>query len=163
MTDWRKDPAAEKQRQEEARQEGAVGMTLRVKLDAGAFAPEKAYDLDAGYDLKSMDDVTVWAEDCAVFHTGVHVEIPAGYCGQIWSKSWLHVNRGITTTGLIDAGFSGGIVVKLQNHSCVPYRVNRGDKIAQLVIVPCANAQIEIVDEIQGGERGDGGFGSTGR
>lgn len=136
---------------------------LRVQLDAGAFAPVRAHEWDAGYDLKSRDDVTVWAEDSAVFETGVHVQIPKGWCGQVWSKSGLYVKRGITATGLIDAGYSGGIVVKLENHSAIPLRINRGDKIAQLVIVPCAGPEIELTDAIEGGERGDGGFGSTGR
>ena len=136
---------------------------LRVQLDAGAFAPVKAHEWDAGYDLKSRDDVTVWAEDSAVFETGVHVEIPAGWCGQIWSKSGLYVNHGITVTGLIDAGYSGGIVVRMENHTAVPYKVNRGDKIAQLVLVPCAGPEIEIVEKVGGGTRGAAGLGSSGR
>lgn len=136
---------------------------IRVQLDAGAFAPQRAHEWDAGYDLRSRDDVTVWAEDSAVFETGVHIEIPKGYCGQVWSKSGLYVKRGITATGLIDAGYSGAIVVKLENHSLIPLRINRGDKIAQLVIVPCAGPEIELTDAIEGGERGNNGFGSTGR
>ena len=68
-----------------------------------------------------------------------------------------------TVTGLIDEGYSGEITVKLYNHSGRDYEVKAGDKISQLVIIPVKYEPVEIVDEIGGGERGDAGFGSTGR
>lgn len=136
---------------------------MRVKLDEGAYAPERAHAEDAGYDIRAKESAVIWGYGSQRFFTGVHVEIPKGWCGQIWSKSGLHVNYHITTTGLIDSGYTGEIVVSLTNHDEKPYHVRRGDKIAQLVLVPCGSEEIEVVDEISGGTRGEGGFGSTGR
>ncbi len=79
------------------------------------------------------------------------------------SKSGLNVHHDITSEGVIDVGYTGAIVVKLYNHGEIPYFVKKGDKISQLVIVPVVIPPLEIVDELEDTERGDGGFGSTGR
>ena len=97
------------------------------------------------------------------FDTGVHVEIPEGYVGLIKSKSGLMVNHMITTDGTIDAHYTGSVKVKLFNHSTKNYHVKAGDKIAQLVILPCLLPELELVDSLEETDRGDGGFGSTGR
>ncbi len=136
---------------------------MKVKLDQGAFAPTRAHDIDAGLDLYAVDDRIVEAKGSAIFRTGVHVELPKGCCGLLVSKSGLNVKHGITSTGLIDEGYSGDIAVKLYNHSGYDFTVHRGDKISQLVIIPVKYEPVEIVDEIESGERGDAGFGSTGR
>lgn len=136
---------------------------MKVKLDQGAFAPTRAHDIDAGLDLYAMDDRIVEAKGSAIFRTGVHVELPKGCCGLLVSKSGLNVKHGITSTGLIDEGYSGDVAVKLYNHSGYDFTVRRGDKISQLVIIPVKYEPVEIVDEIESGERGDAGFGSTGR
>lgn len=78
-------------------------------------------------------------------------------------KSGLNVNHGILSTGLVDSGYGGSIKIKLYNHSHEIYTVNRGDKISQLVVTPCDTSDVVIVDEIASGERGENGFGSTGR
>jgi dUTP pyrophosphatase len=98
-----------------------------------------------------------------VFDTGVHVEIPEGYVGFIKSKSGLMVNHNITTDGTIDAHYTGSIKVKLFNHGEASYLVQAGDKIAQLVIMPCVQPRLELVDSLEETDRGDAGFGSTGR
>lgn len=137
---------------------------MRVKLDAGAFAPTRAHKGDAGLDLMSREDRLVRAHQSATFATGVHVEIPEGCAGLMVSKSGLNVRHDITSTGLIDHGYTGEIVVKLDNSGETDYMVHRGDKISQLVIIPLwFDPLIEIVDEISGVERGDKGFGSSGR
>ena len=136
---------------------------MKIKLDPGAIAPKRAHDTDAGLDLYATEDRIVEAKDAAIFHTGVHVELPPGCAGLIVSKSGLNVKNGITSTGLIDEGYSGEIVVKLYNHGGRDFTVNRGDKISQLVILPVKYEPVEIVDEIGSGERGEAGFGSTGR
>lgn len=136
---------------------------MKVKLDQGAFAPTRAHDIDAGLDLYAMDDRIVEAKGSAIFRTGVHVELPKGCCGLLVSKSGLNVKHGITSTGLIDEGYSGDVAVKLYNHSGYDFTVRRGDKISQLVIIPVKYEPVEIADEIESGERGDAGFGSTGR
>ena len=136
---------------------------MNFKLKAGAFAPIRAHKQDAGVDLLSPVTVTIYPGDSATIDTGVCAEIPEGFCGQIWSKSGLNVNHGILSTGMVDSGFSGSIKIKLYNHSHEIYTVNRGDKISQLVVTPCDTSDVVIVDEIASGERGENGFGSTGR
>lgn len=80
------------------------------------------------------------------------------------SKSGLNTHHDITSTGLIDEGYAGEIVVKLYNHGGYDYLVKAGDKITQLVILPCVYASVQIVDDLeQNSERGSNGFGSSGR
>ena len=144
--------------------------SLKVILDDGAFVPTRAHPEDAGLDLYSPVDVTVPArwdevciEGCVCIETGVHVEIPAGYVGMIKSKSGLNVKNNITSEGVIDSGYTGSMVVKLYNHGLTSVRIKKGQKISQLVILPIITPELEIVDDLEATERGDGGFGSTGR
>lgn len=136
---------------------------MKIKLDHGAFPPTRAHETDAGLDLYSMETKNVLGCESAVFRTGVHVELPKGCAGLVVSKSGLNVKHDITSTGLIDEGYSGEILVKLYNHGFADYKIKAGDKISQLVILPVRYEPVEIVDEIRGGERGYAGFGSTGR
>ena len=136
---------------------------MKIKLDEGAYVPERAHRQDAGIDIKSPVTTTVPARGSAVVDTGVHVEIPFGYVGFLKSKSGLNVRHGIMSEGVIDSGYTGAIICKLYNHTDIDYTVQRGDKITQLVILPVMLDSIEIVDKISGYERGDAGFGSTGR
>ena len=134
---------------------------MKIMLDKGAIAPTRAHPWDAGLDLYAMHDGLV---DCSeTFDTGVHVEIPEGWVGFIKSKSGLMVNHNITTDGTIDAHYTGSIKVKLFNHGESYYLVHAGDKIAQLVLVPCFQPRLELVDSLDETDRGDNGFGSTGR
>lgn len=137
---------------------------MKVKLDEGAFIPKRAHETDAGIDIFAREGQVVRARGRATFRTGVHVQLPPGACGIIVSKSGLNVNHDLTSTGLIDEGYTGEIVVKLYNHGDTDYEVLRGDKISQLVVISAwHDPLIEVVDEIEGGERGEHGFGSTGR
>ena len=143
-------------------------MTLKVKLDEGAKMPTKAHDTDAGFDLYSRENKYIPTGTSEVFDTGVHIEIPKGYVGFIKSKSGLNVNHNIVSEGVIDSGYTGSIVVKLYNHSpslSYPgYHVNAGDKISQIVFLPIPEVEFEQVDEfLEITERGDNGFGSSGR
>ena len=136
---------------------------MKIMLDAGAFMPEKAHTADAGWDLKSPIDIVLLPEESEVIHTGVHVQIPYGFAGILISKSGLNVKHGVTSTGLIDSGYTGEIAVKLYNHSRATYWVNAGDKISQLVVIPVVYDELEIVTELEETERGANGFGSSGR
>lgn len=141
---------------------------LPVMLDKGAKMPTRAHDTDAGLDLymPDMDDLywdVIPAHGSLVIDTGVHVLIPEGYVGMIKSKSGLNVKYGITSEGVIDAGYTGSIVVKLYNHSDDEIAVDCGDKISQLVILPVITPTVKLVDEFPETDRGDNGFGSTGR
>lgn len=139
------------------------GKRIKVKLDPGAYLPERAHRQDAGLDIRSPEAAWIPARGSAIIDTGVHIEIPMGWTGFLKSKSGLNVKYGVTSEGVIDSGYTGGIIVKLYNNSDMPYQVQRGDKISQLVILPVYLDELEVVGEISGGERGSGGFGSTGR
>ena len=136
---------------------------MKVMLDSCAFAPERAHKTDAGLDLGSPICIEVPAKGSVVIDTGVHVELPVGTAGFLKSKSGLNVKHDITSDGVIDVGFTGAIKVKLYNHGTKPYQVLRGDKITQLVVFDCRFPDVEIVDELETTERGENGFGSTGR
>lgn len=136
---------------------------MKIKLDEGAYMPTRAHDTDAGLDLRSPKRQVVWSRSREVIDTGVHVEIPPGYAGLLRSKSGLMCNYGMLSDGTVDAGYSGSIRVCVINTSDEPYTVEAGDKISQLVIVPCRLDPVELADEIASGERGENGFGSTGK
>lgn len=135
---------------------------MKVKLDSGAYAPEKAHNTDAGFDLRTREPIFLMAGGSAVVDTGVHIQLPPNRCGLLVSKSGLNM-QGITSTGLIDEGYTGAIKVKLYNHSSKDYLFEVGDKITQLVILQAYSPRIDIVDELEETERGDNGFGSSGR
>ena len=113
---------------------------MRIKLDEGAKLPTRAHATDAGLDLYAMEDQIISAKESAEFDTGVHIELPAR-----------------------TVGYTGSIRVKLYNHSGTDYRVKAGDKISQLVILPILALSLELVEELGESERGENGFGSSGR
>ena len=136
---------------------------IKVVLDEGAVMPTRAHSTDAGLDLYSRERKLIRANSSAVFDTGVHIELPIGTTGMIKSKSGLNVKYGLTSEGVIDVGYTGSICVKLYNHSPKDYIVEAGDKISQLVILPIVAPNLDLVDKLEHTERGNGGFGSTGR
>ena len=138
-------------------------MEIKVKLDDGAFMPERAHDTDAGADLRCREGFWIPPHDSVVVDTGVHIELPEGTCGLLVSKSGLNVNERITTRGLIDQGFTGTIKVRIYNHGARARQFRRGDKITQIAVLPVEYPIYVRAESIEGGERGDGGYGSTGR
>lgn len=139
-------------------------MKIKVKLDSGAFPPESAHEADAGYDLRTPTDCYIPAGKFAIIDTGVHIAIPKGYVGFLKSKSGLNVRDHLTGEGVIDSGYTGSIMVKLYHNSESGGKYfRRGDKIIQIVLLPILKGEIEIVEELEETERGDSGFGSTGR
>lgn len=137
---------------------------MKIKLDPGAYMPERAHNADAGYDLRSPVKHRLYSGEAVVIDTGVHVQIPEGCVGMLKSKSGLNVKHGIVGEGVIDSGYTGSIRVKLYNHgSQSSYMIEAGDKISQLVILPIFTPTLELVDELEETERGNNGFGSTGR
>lgn len=140
---------------------------MKIMLDKGAKMPTRAHPWDAGLDLYAPEGVGAYCIDpcggSTTIDTGVHMEIPEGYVGFIKAKSGLNVKHGLTCTGVIDSHYTGSICVKLYNHTPEPYCFHAGDKIAQLVILPCLLPELELVDSLEETDRGDGGFGSTGR
>lgn len=142
----------------------AAAPEVKYTLDKGAYPPERAHATDAGLDLRTPVAVTVPAHGSAVIDTGVHVQLPANTVGMLKSKSGLNVKHGITSEGVIDAGYTGAIKVKIYSHGDDNYVFEAGDKITQLVILPLAYVgELEQVSELDDSDRGDSGFGSTGR
>ena len=138
---------------------------MKVMLDKpiGAKMPTRAHPWDAGLDLYSPVRQVIRANDWVSIDTGVHIEIDKGFVGMITSKSGLMAKEGITSRGTIDCGYTGSIKAVLFNHSRKDYIVEKGQKITQLVIVPCLLPELELVDSLKETDRGDNGFGSTGR
>ena len=138
---------------------------MKIILDVGSYMPTYAHGADAGMDLRTPVAFIVPAHGSYTVDTGVHIQIPVGQVGFIKSKSGLNVKGGLTATGVVDSGFSGSIRVKLYNHSDEDYMFSRGDKITQLVLLYIAKPEngFEVVDHFEETERGDNGFGSTGR
>lgn len=138
-------------------------MIMKVKLDEGAFKPTRAHEADAGLDLYSKYDTYIQPFSRKTIETGVHVAIPEGYVGLLTSKSGLMRKCGLTCRGTIDSGYTGTIQAEVFNHSEHPKLFSAGDKVTQLVILPIVTPTLEFVDELESTDRGDGGFGSTGR
>ena len=137
---------------------------MRIVLDEGVFKPIRAHVGDAGLDLFTPRDVYIESKGSAIIDTGVHIELPPNTVGEIKSKSGLNFKHGLTVpTGTVDYGYTGSIKVKIYNHSNQPYTFKRGDKIAQLVVMPILLPELEVVESLEQTERGDKGFGSTGR
>lgn len=136
---------------------------IKVMLEGGAVMPRKAHTTDAGYDLFTPRDIYLRPGSNTTIETGVHMQIPTGYVGMLKSKSGLNVNHNITNEGVIDADYTGSIVVKLYNHSAEPYHFYKGDKISQIVILPIPDTKLIEVTELEETERGENGFGSSGR
>jgi len=137
---------------------------LIQKLDPFATLPSYSYEGDAGMDLFSLEDAEILPGAKVSLRTGIRVAIPAGYAGFIWDKSGLATKYGLKTmAGVIDSGYRGEVQVALCNLGQEPYRVERGSKVAQLVIKPIERAEILegiIEDQTQRGERGFGSSGS---
>lgn len=136
---------------------------MKIKLEEWAYMPERAHPTDAGADLRTPHDAIIKPNGSIVIDTGVHIELPPNTVGMLKSKSGLNVKHGITSEGVIDVGYTGSIRVKLYNHSDKLYELKAGDKISQLVIMPILTPNFELVDELEETERGEKGFGSSGR
>lgn len=135
---------------------------MKIMLEKYAIIPTRAHPDDAGLDLYSPLDKWIYRDSIEIIDTGVHVQIPKGNAGLLTSKSGL-MALGITTRGTIDSGYTGTIKAVISNDGPESFMVRRGDKITQLVIVPCLTPDIEIVEELEETERGENGFGSSGR
>lgn len=138
-----------------------------VVIDVSASIPAYAHEGDAGADLAAAERVTIAAGGGrAMVRTGIRIALPAGYAGLVLPRSGLAAKHGVTvlnTPGLIDAGYRGEVKVLLVNTDpSTDYHVEIGDRIAQLVVQPVAQATFVPVDELDDHARGEGGFGSTG-
>lgn len=149
---------------DEATQVHKVRIPLQ-RLDDELPIPAHARPGDGGVDLHARDDVVLGPGERSVVPTGVAVAIPDGYAGLVTPRSGLAARHGISIVngpGLVDAGYRGEIKIVLVNLSDEEFPIARGERIAQLVVVPVAAQEFVVVDELPVTTRGSGGFGSTG-
>ena len=137
-----------------------------VKLNDDAIVPTFGSEFAAGADLYAAESVIISAGETVKISTGIAVEIPAGFFGGIYARSGLATKQGLrpaNCVGIIDADYRGEIIVALHNDSKTESRlINKGDRIAQLIIQPYVKMNFNTVDKLSETVRGEGGFGSTG-
>jgi dUTP pyrophosphatase len=148
--------------------------SLGVKLvEPGAKVPTKMTAGSAGFDLYSAESVELPPTRCepdgraevgrALVSTGLVMELPPGTVGRIAARSGLSVRANVEAgAGWIDSDYRGTVKVELKNFSSKTYKINRGDRIAQLVVLPLVEVEVKVVGDIGETSRGGGGFGSTG-
>ena len=148
-------------------QDPALPVPFR-RLVPEARMPERAHAGDAGYDLRSVEEVELVPGDRALVRTGISLAIPDGYAGLVLPRSGLAMRHGVSlinAPGLIDSGYRGEILIPLINHDRgKTFHVEKGTRIAQLVLVQAGEAAFAEVDLLEAGTdgRGEGGFGSSG-
>ena len=141
-------------------------MTVKFrKTDPEAVLPSYAHPGDAGMDVHAVEALEIAPGGRRLVRTGLVMMLPPGYEAQVRPRSGLALKHGVTvlnTPGTIDEGYRGEVGVILANFGTEPYKVEKGAKIAQIVIAPCTRAEIAETAEVDETERGAGGFGSTG-
>ena len=138
------------------------------KLRPDAIIPTYGSEFAAGADLYACIDeaVTIESGETVLTKTGLAMEIPTGYAGLIYARSGLATKRGLAPAnkvGVIDSDYRGEIMVALHNHSSISQTIEKGERIAQMIITPYILGVYNVVDELDTTSRGEGGFGSTGR
>lgn len=136
------------------------------KLTQEAILPKRAYENDAGFDLHAAEEVLLKAGERKVVRTGLAIEMPQNWHAEIRPRSGLAVKHGITiinTPGTIDSGYRGELIVALINHGKEEFLITKGERIAQILFSKIDAVSFEEVSELEESERGDGGFGSSGR
>lgn len=139
------------------------------KLDPKAKIPERGSKCAAGYDLYAVlgeSRLTIPPHETVKIHTGIAVEIPDGYFGAIFARSGLATKRGLrpaNCVGCIDSDYRGEVIVALHNDADTPKSIEDGERVAQLVVMPFVECHFVEVDELDDTDRGEGGFGHTGR
>lgn len=126
--------------------------------------PHYAYEADAGFDVYAREEVVLEPGQRAQVPTGLAIELPRGYVSCIWDKSGVSHKGGIKTLGgIVDSGYRGEYMIGVVNLSNETYTFKRGDKVAQILIQKVEHPEIQFVDELGDAERGDRGFGSSGK
>ncbi len=138
-------------------------MKVKVKVLDGK-APSYAYSGDAGMDLYSADSCKIVPGEVKTIRTGVKVAIPLGYVGLVWDKSGIASKKWVKSMGgVVDSGYRGEVTVILANLGKEDFAVEKGMKVAQMLIQKVEQVDFEHVDELDETERKERGFGSSGR
>ncbi len=140
-------------------------MKIKVKrLNDEAVLPTYAHPGDVGMDVYSLETYELKVGERKIFSVGFAMEFPSGFAAIIKDKSSLSMKQGIHTMGgVFDAGYRGEYNVNLINLGNEPYKISKGDKIAQIIIYPVAIADLEEASELSDSSRGEGRFGSSGK
>ncbi len=134
-----------------------------LKLTKDAEAPEYALDTDAGFDLKALENVSIFPFDQKKVSTGIAIEVPEGYVGIVRDRAGIVQKMNVhTVAGTFDSGFRGEVSIMLVNMNDKTVEIEKGMRIAQIILVPIIKAKITEVKKLSSTERGDKGFGSTG-
>lgn len=133
---------------------------LQFKAGPNGVIPCKAHPTDAGYDLYASEDILLWGNRPKKVSTDIFMAIPINTVGDIRPRSSLNAKGVHVAYGTVDSEYRGELKVVM---SATFYKVHKGDKIAQLVILPLAKTTPEVVTELPSSDRGEGGFGSTGK
>ena len=136
------------------------------KIHPDATIPKYAHKGDSGMDVFAIQNIVLNSRERALLQTGLQFEIPKGYEIQVRPKSGLAIKDGITclnSPATIDSNYRGELGIILINHSSKPFAIEKGKKIAQIVLSKVEIAKIKVVDKINETSRGGGGFGSTGK
>ena len=136
---------------------------LLTVLDSPDLLPTRAHAGDAGADLRAAEDAILYHGEVRVIRTGVKLVIPYQYAGLVRGRSSLTKNGIIVLEGTVDCQYRGEIGVMMTSLKAGPALISKGDRIAQLVIVPVGLPSFMAVDSLPGSERGENGFGSTGK
>ena len=132
------------------------------KLHPDAVIPKYAHETDAGMDIYSCEELVVKPKHRALVKTGISMDFPKGYVALVWDKSGM-ATKGLTAlAGVIDSGYRGEYKILLLNVGSKDFKIEKGQKIAQILIQPVVSGKIEEVEELDERSRGKGGFGSTG-
>lgn len=137
---------------------------MKYMLAKGAYAPERAHRDDAGADLRTPVGFTLAPHESAVVNFGVAIELPENCFGMLAPKSGLNMKHNIQAeVGIIDESYRGSIKGRITNNGDETYVFEKGDKVMQIIVIPCKYVSFELVKELSGSDRGTKGFGSSGR
>lgn len=141
-------------------------MTVRfLKSDPAAQLPSYAHPGDAGMDLRSIEDAVIEPGTRRLVRTGLKMQLPDGFEAQVRPRSGLALRHGVTvlnSPGTVDSGYRGELAVLLVNLGAEPFAVEKGMRIAQMVVAPVVRVDVEEAEALDGSARAEGGFGSSG-
>ncbi len=144
----------------------SYAIELPIQLEEGAQVPTYAHDSDAAADMYAMEDTTISAHSIGTpVKTGVHIQLPEGWVAFVLPRSSIGAKTPLrlsNSVGVIDSGYRGEVRALYDNISDEPYQIHKGDRIAQMLVMPSYRFKANVVDSLEDSDRGEAGFGSTG-
>ena len=144
----------------------SYAIELPIQLEEGAQVPTYAHDSDAAADMYAMEDTTISAHSIGTpVKTGVHIQLPEGWVAFILPRSSIGAKTPLrlsNSAGVIDSGYRGEVRALYDNIGDEPYQIHKGDRIAQMLVMPSYRFKANVVDSLEDSDRGEAGFGSTG-